>query len=322
MTPQTKGLATAPFIKGVAIGLYFENDKLRFEQMVDEVAALGASHVELVVQWVQEDIHATEILPDRLETIPDLRLVQVTRHARSRGLEVVLLPILHLRQRRKGEWRGKLDPKSWDAWWRSYHSFIGHYARLAQLEGVSILSVGSELVPTEAMYLRWERVIEEVRSQFKGELLYSANWDNYEPVSFWNLVDYVGLTGYYKLTDRLDPTLEELVTAWTRIRSDLRNFHAKVQRPLLFTELGYPSQDGAASNPWDYTTGKPVDLEEQAACYEAVRKVWQGERILAGLFWWNWFGYGGADSAYYTPKGKPAEAVIRSWYQGTLPRTD
>ncbi len=309
----------APFMKGIALGLYFENEGLRFETMVDEIKAAGATHIELVVQWVQQDLHSTDLGPDRLETTPDARLREVIRHARGRGLQVVLLPIVHLRMRAQGEWRGKLAPHDWNAWWKAYRAFIGHYAKLAQDEGVAVLSVGSELVTTEAMYARWQRVIGEVKAVFEGKLLYSANWDHYEPVSFWDLVDYAGLTGYYKLTDNPAATVDELTTAWTAVRAELRNFHAKVRRPLVFTELGYPSQDGAASHPWDYTTGKAVDLEEQRRCYEAVRRVWQGERMLGGLFWWNWFGYGGPDSAYYTPNKKPAQSVIRRWYLGQTP---
>lgn len=305
-------------MKGVALGLYFENEGLRFETMIDEIRAVGATHVELVVHWVQEDLRSTDLGPDPLETTTDKRLVEVIRHAHGAGLKVVLLPIVHLRKRASGEWRGKLAPHDWDAWWQAYRSFIGHYAHLAQAEGVAVLSVGSELVTTEAMYPRWKRIIGEVRASFRGELLYSANWDHYEPVSFWELVDYAGLTGYHRLTDKPDASEAELVTAWMKIRAELRNFHAKVRRPLVFTELGYPSQDGAAMNPWDYTTGKPVDLEEQRRCYEAVRQVWQGQPMLGGLFWWNWFGYGGPKSAYYTPKKKPAEAVIRRWYLGEV----
>jgi len=288
--------------------------------MMDEVADLGATHVELVVQWVQQDVHATDLSADSLETIPDDRLAQVVRHARARGLRVVLLPIVHLRQRKKGQWRGKIAPVDWERWWASYRAFILHYARFSAREGVALLSVGSELVTTEAMYARWRHLIEEVRRVYRGELMYSANWDHYDPVNFWDLVDYAGLTGYHRLTDVTEPTLAELVRAWTKIRADLRNFHAKVGRPLIFTEIGYPSQDGAAMHPWDYTTGKAVDLEEQRLCYEAVRRVWQGEKILGGLFWWNWFGYGGSDSAYYTPKNKPAEDVIRQWYRRPSPR--
>lgn len=305
-------------MKGVALGLYFENQGLKFETMVDEIRDLGATHIELVVQWVQQDLQSTDLGPDRLETTPDARLIEVIRHAHKRGLKVVLLPIVHLRTRGVGEWRGKLAPHDWNAWWKAYRAFIGHYAALAQRQGVAVLSVGSELVTTEAMYARWLRVIGEVRAVFKGELLYSANWDHYEPVSFWNLVDYAGLTGYYELTDNHDASEDELTAAWMRIRGELRNFHAKVGRPLVFTEIGYPSQDGGAVHPWDYTTGKAVDLEEQRRCFAAVRRVWEGERILGGLFWWNWFGYGGPTSAYYTPKNKPAEAVIRRWYLGEV----
>jgi len=72
-------------------------------------------------------------------------------------------------------------------------------------------------------------------------------------------------------------------------------------------------QDGAASRPWDYTVRAPVDLEEQRRCYAAFVDAWRGA-ALAGVYFWDWSGPGGASDAHYTPRGKPAEAVVRRWF--------
>ena len=51
-------------------------------------------------------------------------------------------------------------------------------------------------------------------------------------------------------------------------------------------------------------------------CYEAFRRVWNGERRLAGVYFWNWFGWGGPTSKEYTPRNKPAEREVAKWYLG------
>ena len=62
-------------------------------------------------------------------------------------------------------------------------------------------------------------------------------------------------------------------------------------------------------------------LEEQARCYRAFVRVWQGTPYLRGTYFWNWFGYGGPRSREYTPRGKPSARVICCWYgaKGTCP---
>jgi hypothetical protein len=83
----------------------------------------------------------------------------------------------------------------------------------------------------------------------------------------------------------------------------------------LFTELGYLSQRGAAAWPWDEGARKPVDLDEQRRCYAAFRLAWSGSSILSGVYFWNWYGWGGAASRGYTPRGKPAADEIRAYFR-------
>jgi len=89
----------------------------------------------------------------------------------------------------------------------------------------------------------------------------------------------------------------------------------RIKRPLIFTEGGYPSADGGAVHPWDYTVNAPPDLEEQRRAFEAFVQTWDGVPQLGGVFFWDWYGDGGPTDTRYTPRGKPAQAVIRRWFQ-------
>ena len=91
-------------------------------------------------------------------------------------------------------------------------------------------------------------------------------------------------------------------------------WQASIKRPILFTELGYPSLDGAARAPWDYTQGTAMDHEEQRRCLTAFTETWIDEPALAGVFFWNWWGPDDGQNTWYTIKGKPGEQVVRRWF--------
>ena len=310
-------LAPAPRIDGVALSLYYENPQkgMTFKKMVDEIADLGASHVSILVQWSQKDTKSSLIQPHPKETPADALVSKVIRHARSKGLKVMLFPILWVEERAIGDWRGTLKPEDPDAWWSAYNTFILHYAKLAQATGAVMFSIGSELGSMESETARWRHLSAKVRGLFKGQLVYSANWDHYQHVTFWDAVDFIGMTAYYRLTMTKQPSLDELTASWSRVRLQLLDWYEGQTKPLLFTELGYPSVDGAAMSPWDYTSAGERDLEEQRLCFEAFKRVWHGEERLSGVFFWNWWGPGDGLNTWYTLKGKPALKVVKSWMQ-------
>jgi glycosyl hydrolase family 113 len=304
----------APELKGIALGLYGDGQGSDFSRMLGEIADLGADHVSLVVSWRQHDVRSDLLAPTAGTTLPDDQVREVIRAARKARLKVFLFPIIEVEIRRPLEWRGTIHPGDVDAWWQGYEKFILHYAAIAGEEKADLFAVGSELVSTETWQERWYHLISAVKKLYRGKLLYSANWDHYEQVSFWERVDYVGVTAYNELTKKSDASEAELASAWKDVREKLVAFARKVNRPLIITEIGYTSQDGAAVHPWDYTLRSKLDLEEQRRCYAAFVAAWKDEPALAGVFWWNWWGAGGPTDTSYTPRGKPAEDVLRSWY--------
>ncbi|MCC6749519.1 MAG: hypothetical protein IT371_17775 [Deltaproteobacteria bacterium] len=304
-----------PFLRGMALGHYTDLPRVELAAKLRELKALGASHVSIVAQWSTRDVRSTSIAPRPDHTTPDAVLERMIAHARTQGLSVLLFPILDVQRRKPLEWRGTLKPTDWDAWWRSYRRFILHYARLAARTRAAILCVGSELVTTEGMRERWVELIAEVRKVYRGALLYSANWDHFEPVSFWEHVDLVGVTAYHSLAQKNDAPEEEMYLSWLRVRDTLGRWSRRLARPFIFTEVGYPSQDGGAVHPWDYTQGTAADPEEQRRAYRAFVRAWHGDKTLAGVFFWDWYGSGGLMDTQYTPRHKPAESVIRHWFR-------
>jgi hypothetical protein len=313
--------AAAPTLtmRGVALGLW---DQLRpgddtgypLAAQLADVRALGADHVLYVVHWRQHDVRSATLAPDARVTIPDARLRAAIHAAHAAGLRVLLFPIVDLEVIRAGEWRGTLVPADVDAWWSSYRDFVLHYATMAGEEHVAAFSLGSELGSTEAWRDRWYALASQVRARFPGTLVYSANWDHFEHVSFWERVDAIGVSAYPPLAQDDGASAPVLDAAWRTFRDRLLAFVRTHGKPLVLTEFGYPSVHGAARAPWDYARSAAVDLEEQARCFAAFARAWSGVPELAGAFVWVW-GAGGSGDPGYSPRGKPAEAIVRRFFR-------
>src|SRR5262249_35010948 len=140
------------------------------------------------------------------------------------------------------------------AWWRSYGKQITHYAALAQRARASALVIGSELSTLDGDVAPWHALVREVRRQFRGQLVYAANWDHYRDTRAFGAVDALGMSVYFELAS--EPALR-----WGALRKELEPFAAAQKKPLFFTEVGYLSQRGAAAWPWKEEAAEPVDLE-------------------------------------------------------------
>jgi len=320
----TAATSKPPAQRGVALGLYSEDPSWSYVDMLDEMAAVGTSHVAIVVPYYMKDYKSFTIYRHPRLSAPMTTIVRTIGDARARGLEVFLFPILRLEDESGGNWRGNLQPADVDAFYASYEAYILAFAELAERLRVPLLSVGSELASMDVDAARWRNIIAAVRSVYHGALTYSANWDHYEDVAFFDALDYAGVTGYFELSEKSraleeDPAIEVLVHSWREYHRRLMRWQHRIGKPILITEVGYLSQRGAAARPWNEGANEALDLDLQRRCYEAFRRVWDGEDRLAGAYFWNWFGWGGPKSKEYTPRAKPAAREVGAWY-GASPK--
>ncbi len=159
--------------------------------------------------------------------------------------------------------------------------------------------IGSELNALERHGDRWRALAAEIRTHFDGALLYSANWDRYDRVTFWDAVDAIGVSAYF----RVDGDAPGHV--WDERLAEIEAFAAG--RDVVLTEVGYPAHADAARYPWDETRDAPRALALQAELLGAFCESY-GRRGGAGYYVWNWFGVGGPRDEGYTLRGKPAAA--------------
>ena len=290
-----------------------------YQPLIGEVAELGADTLLLSVAGYMEHARSQAIYIDARRSPARDDLITLIRQARKHKLRTILMPIILLKHPRGSEWRGVIDPPHWNEWWKDYRDFIKYFADIAREAEADALIVGSELVSSEKHTKEWETTIWTARAHFPGgKLGYSANWDHYKPVKFWGLLDFIGMTSYYTLADRKNPTVEEIAARWRPLKKEIMDWCRQVDKPLLLTEVGWCSQEGAAMAPWNYyqnMKATPPGHEEQRRLYEAFLQVWDGSPGLLGVCWWEWTSApGGSGDFNYTPRNKPAEKVLRRWF--------
>lgn len=315
-----------PFQHGIALGLYHADPNHSYVREIQEIRATGADTVSFIVVWMQEDIHAMQIREVPGRTVPEDKLIEAIRAAHDEGLRVMVFPIVLLENAGMGEWRGRLDPPAVELWFANYSERLLHLAALCEREGVELLSIGSEFSSLEQHTDHWRELITSTREVFSGWLTYSGNWDHLRVLRVWDQLDFMSVSAYFELAEERDVPESWLDGAWQHHRDQLLAIHAEVapDLPLVISEVGYASQDGIAEHPWNYTLDHPLDLEEQRQCYAAFIRTWEGVPQLRGVYFYEWGGDGGgpADTSY-TPRGKPAEELIRRWYsQGETPELD
>ncbi len=311
--PRVAASDVTSFQRGVGLGLFATDAEYDYGHLLDEIVAHGATDVLIVVAWYQSDVTAHDIAPRPSYSPSDATLARTLRQARARGLRVSLLPIVRLAKRTPTEWRGRIRPAAGvDAWFASYERYLLRMASIAKATGSERFGVGSELLSLEREEARWRALIAKVRRTTPSTLYYSANWDHFDPIRFWDALDEVGVTAYFELArDEAPPTTKQLADAWRGPVRSLASLRARLNKPLVITEVGYPSIVSAARYPWDETRRAPIDLALQARLYEAFCDAFAGSGVLDGAYFWNWFGFGGASDSTYTPRKKPAAKVMR-----------
>ncbi|MEM6831183.1 MAG: hypothetical protein AAF551_11775 [Bacteroidota bacterium] len=240
-------------------------------------------------------------------------------YAKDKGLKVMIKP--HVWVMGEG-WTGdfKLASESeWKQWEADYTAYLLNYAKVADSLGVDLLCVGTEYrTPAKERPEFWIGLIEKVRKVYKGPITYASNWDNYMNITWWDQVDYIGIDAYFPLAEGDSPSLEEIKKGWEPLHSDLHNLSLKWERPILFTEYGFQSADGAAGKHWEVNKSlEYANMEIQRKAYEATFESFWNDAWFAGGFLWKWHLTNrgvSRNKTRFTPQGKSAEKTIAKWY--------
>jgi len=314
-----------------------------------DLRATGANYTAVMATWYVQTYDSTTIAPDS-SSPTDAAVVAAIQNLQAQGITVTLKPHVDSLD---GIWRGEFTWPSSDAttaqqqawltaWFTSYQPFILHFAQIASDNNVGVMVIGTEFAQLTgsncagSCELYWKQyVIDPLRESYPNlTLAYGANatsvGDEFTSVTFWDDIDIIGVDGYFPLTGHADPTIAQLVSAWTTSSSNVNGFapeatlknlsSAHPGKPLIFSEIGYTSTAGTNEAPYNYTPTGAYDPTEQEDCYEAFFEVFSADTSwMKGVFWWDWsVSPPGTDDTGYSPQTKPAgTTILPEWYGAT-----
>ena len=298
------------------------------DSLLPELADMGVTHLTLVSFAYQASIDEPylRVQPNgNWYSESDRGITALAKRADSLGMHVILKPHIWVgRYSSEGQTRAHIgfeSEEAWEAWEAQYRAYVMHYAQLAARVGAPMLVVGTELHrPARERPEYWRALIAEVREVYPGQLTYAANWwEEYEDVTFWEDLDYIGIQGYFELSKDADPSREALVQGWAPYKETMQSLSAYTGRPVLFTELGYRNVPDAAAKPWRWPSRSDAALqpadELQVRLYDVFFESLWDEPWFAGVILWKWAPQPGRRSSMgFSPQGKPAESVIADWF--------
>lgn len=241
--------------------------------------------------------------------------------AHAGGLKVMLKPQVYI----PNGWVGEMDfdnESDWITWEESYETYIMTMVDLAIELDIELLCIGTEYkLAVHKREAFWRSLIQKIRLTYDGKILYSSNWDAYQDIPIWDVLDYIGVSAYFPLSESLTPSVDELSQAWKPIIKDMKKLSKNHDKPVLFTEYGYLTIDKCAYRAWELEKNiktKPINQQAQANAYEALYKNMLEQDYWMGGFLWKWFPNDKGAEGYiprdYTPQGKLSEDIVRRYH--------
>jgi hypothetical protein len=250
----------------------------------------------------------------------------------------------------------------WVSWFDRFEEFIIHHAKIAQTYNVDSLILGGDWmspaypngsladgnssgVPLDSE-TRYRTIISSIREEYPGKIgwVLTLPEDVENPPNFISDVDFLYILWDEPLADSNSPTIgemranaEEIITS--KIHSLWQNLESEGKEPEIIISFSYPSINGGAStcladphedciHPRSLNYPAPdfplleLDLGIQERAYYAVLSAVSNHSWIKGV----------VSRGYYPPAllqdkstsihGKPAEEVVKIWYQAFLANPD
>lgn len=288
-------------------------------QSLQRIASLSASAVAIIPYTFMRDPKVATPIPiaQRAGQENDEASVRSHYDAQQLGLSTLLKPQIWLHK----SWPGEIEmdsPEKWNRFFRYYTNWITHYALLAEIHQFDILCIGVEMTETALQKPdEWRKLIRKIRAIYNGPITYGSNWGKeFETLTFWNELDFMGVSCYYPLTDKKKISEKNLKASFSKILKNLEKVQQQNQRPLLLTEIGFRNITHPWTLPHASSDGRPENAAHQEIAYRVVLESLQEAEFIAGMFWWKYpanLDY--VNQNAFAPLRLPAEATLERFFR-------
>ena len=316
------------FCKGYTWGFFSPAGQMQTEDAelsMRRLASNGLDWICITVNAWQEYFYSTHIFSHYEYTQTDDDIRAAIKLAKSLGLKVCLKPMVNCLD---GSWRAKINfPEDkdghgyWAEWFKSYDTFMGYYAHMAEQLGVEMLCTGCEMEGMDRQADHCRKMIDKVRQVYSGILMHNVNHGDELSSKWLDAVDVIGISAYYPVTDGENRGPEVMRSKWADVVQILKKCHEKYDKPIMFAEVGVRNEKGCTQYPWDFQDRPevPIDEDEQSDFYETAMEATWDIPWFAGYFWWDWKAVIPAETEMkhdrdFTVYGKKAEKTLKEWY--------
>ena len=315
-----------PYLKGFNFAhegyrIYNGYGSRKAQQSLDQLKALGTNTVAIIPYSFTRHPKMPDPIPvvKRAGTENDESVIQSAEYAQSLGFSIVIKPQIWVG---RGMWTGDIEMGSdadWELFFKHYGHWVSHYAMLAEIYGWEMLCIGTELVQTSLQRENnWRQLIEDIRSLYHGSVTYAANWgDEFENVTFWEDLDFIGLNCYYPLSKKENPSDRELKKGFALVIDKIEKVNARYNKPVIFTEIGFPCIKAAWKEPHMDWGEFETNSDHQRRCYEVVFNGIHNKPWCKGILWWKYpsdVDQNRRRETGFTPLNKAAENVVAKWF--------
>ncbi|MCT4581595.1 MAG: glycoside hydrolase [Flavobacteriales bacterium] len=248
-------------------------------------------------------------------------VIDIINLCHQEGLKVMLKPHIWA----MGTWVGAINYQTeaeWQTFENSYMNYILDFAFVADSMEVEAFCIGVEMKQVVVNRpLFWNALIDSVRLVYSGPITYAANWDNYQNVTFWDQLDFIGIDAYFPVATQQTPSVEDCYNGWENDYDMIKDLCESINKKVVFTEFGYRNIDYTGQEPWTESSNTTFNNQAQENAYKALFCRFWGEAWFNGGFLWKWHpnhsNAGGNNNNRFTPQNKPVEVLISKVFEQT-----
>lgn len=297
-------------------------------EIIKEAQDLGLNAVTVSLLTDFGDLHGSD--PYIAQKDWD-KMVENVNALQAKGYKVIiqLYPVVNQLRDVETAWA----PSNKDQFFAKYDQLLERTAKFAEQNHVYGMYMATNLIQTEQYEDDWETAIQKVRALYHGQIFFRTNWwyyadwasdtvTNYNNMlnrKFWKDVDVIAIAAYFELTDKANPTSEDLQKALydvpynnrhQNIVAQIQALHDKWHKPIFFGELGIPPYAKAAASPWDNGPARHTPSNDQVVAnwFDAFYKV------FSKYDWWKGYSIFTIDDngSWYNPYNHPAATTIKN----------
>ncbi|MBI4163393.1 MAG: hypothetical protein HY512_00905 [Candidatus Aenigmarchaeota archaeon] len=305
----------------------------------------GFQWIEIAPPWDYKQVNPVPIITSEGfgHTYSDEEINFHLKKMKADGFKVYMAPQICCADTSKASF----SKEWWNEWFSEYEKYAMYFVDKANKYNVEYLIITGDWVAVAASpdkrpadyKERLEAIYSKVKSAYSGKLgrnLFIGGeidsdipniWPNPDDIPFMKQADFIGINWWVGLTDKNNPTQEELNTNAKRIFDlRLKPLYEKYKKPVILQQVAYPSIDGgltgkagvddAATALWEiYSDKYKLDLEEQAMGFEAIMNVVSQSFYIIGVYPFTYWPDEFPLTKEYNIRGKPAEDVLSQWYK-------